>query len=472
VLCVGDGMLDRFVDGEVLRISAEAPIPILQQHSENSMLGGVGNVARNIVALGGEAVLVAVIGDDDAGTRIQSLVAANEAILGGLVTAVGRQSTVKTRYVAAGQQLLRADLETTTPISADAAAAVLANIEQYLPQCDVMVLSDYAKGTLCDAVLGPAIGLARAAGKPVVADPKRDDFAAYDGVTVLTPNRAEWRNATGDPGVTDDAVVATAAQVIAASGIENVLLTRSEQGASLITSAGEALHLPARAQEVFDVSGAGDTVVATMAMALVAGVTLAEAAHLANLAGGIAVSKTGTAVVGHDELAASLVAEDLGPAEAKIAPANGAMATVARWRARGLKVGFTNGCFDLLHPGHVSLIGEAAGVCDRLVVAINSDVSVKRLKGPTRPVQNETARALVLASLADTDLVVVFEDDTPIPLLQLLQPDVLVKGGDYSVDEVVGGDIVRAYGGDVHLAPFVAGHSSSAMIARSGSDED
>jgi D-beta-D-heptose 7-phosphate kinase/D-beta-D-heptose 1-phosphate adenosyltransferase len=389
-----------------------------------------------------------------------------------LVTVPGRQSTVKTRFVAAGQQLLRTDLETTSALPADAAAAVLAMVEKYLPACDAVVLSDYAKGVLCDAVLGPAIERALAAGKPLVADPKRDDFEAYAGVTVLTPNRAEWLAATGDRGDRDEPVVRAARGVIEKTGISNILLTRSEQGASLISGNGEALHLPARAQEVFDVSGAGDAVAATMAMALAAGVALSDAAGLANLAGGIAVSKTGTATVSRDELATSLIAQNLGSAEAKIASSDGAAEAVARWRARGLKVGFTNGCFDLLHPGHVSLIGEAAGACDRLIVAINSDASVKRLKGPNRPVQNEAARAMVLASLADSDLVVVFDEDTPLALLRRLKPDVLVKGGDYSVDEVVGGDIVSAYGGEIRLAAFVEGQSSSAMIARSGGEEN
>ena len=223
---------------------------------------------------------------------------------------------------------------------------------------------------------------------------------------------------------------------------------------------------------MFDVSGAGDAVAATLAMALAAGVALEDAARLANLAGGVAVAKTGTASVSRDELAASLVSQNLGPAEAKIASSDGAAEAVARWRARGLKVGFTNGCFDLLHPGHVSLIGEAAGACDRLIVAINSDDSVKRLKGPNRPVQDEAARAIVLASLADADLVVVFEDDTPVGLLELLKPDVLIKGGDYTVEEVVGGDIVQAYGGEVRLAALIEGQSSSAVIARSGGEKD
>jgi D-beta-D-heptose 7-phosphate kinase/D-beta-D-heptose 1-phosphate adenosyltransferase len=472
ILCVGDGMLDRYVDGDVVRVSAEAPIPILQQRDETSMLGGAGNVARNVVALGGEAVLVAVVGDDAAGGEIRALIEADPAIVDALVIAAGRPSSVKTRFVAAGQQLLRTDRETTAALPADTAEAVLARIEAHLPQCDAMILSDYAKGTLCDDVLGRAIEFAQAAGVPVLADPKRDDFTAYAGVTVLTPNRAEWLAATGDPGNHDDAVEASARQIIERCGIGNILLTRSEQGASLIAQSGDALHLPARALEVYDVSGAGDTVAATLALTLAAGAPLADAARLANLAGGVAVSKTGTATVSNDELATALVTHDLSPAEAKIASANVAAATVARWRSRGLKVGFTNGCFDLLHPGHVSLIREAADSCDRLIVAINSDESVRRLKGEGRPVQNETARAMVLASLADADLVVVFDDDTPIPLLERLRPDVLVKGGDYTVETVVGGDVVQEYGGEVRLAVFVDGHSSSAMIARSGSAKE
>lgn len=464
-------MLDRFIEGAVKRISAEAPIPILQQRNASSMLGGVGNVARNVVALGGEAVLIAVVGDDDAGKQIRNLVAAEPAMTDALVTAPGRQSTVKTRFVAAGQQLLRTDLETTVAIMDATAAAVLAMAEKHLPGCKVMILSDYAKGVLSDAVLGPVIEFARAAGIPVVADPKRKNLQAYAGVTVLTPNRAEWLAATGDPGDRDEPVVRAARSVIAKTGVENILLTRSEQGVSLVPGEGEALHLPTRVVEVFDVSGAGDTVVAALAMALAAGASLVDAARLANLAAGIAVSKTGTATVSRDELSASLLSQDLGSAEAKVVSADGAAEAVSRWRSRGLKVGFTNGCFDLLHPGHVSLLCEAARACDRLIVAINSDLSVRRLKGPDRPVQKEAARAMVLASLADVALVVVFEDDTPVVLLERLKPDVLVKGGDYAIDEVVGGDLVQAYGGEVRLASFLDGHSSSAMIARSGGEK-
>ncbi|HZD26367.1 MAG TPA: D-glycero-beta-D-manno-heptose-7-phosphate kinase [Alphaproteobacteria bacterium] len=466
ILCVGDVMLDRFVYGRVERVSAEAPIPILRVERQFAMLGGVGNVARNVVALDGQVTLVAAVGDDATGREIEALAAAEPRLTARLVRDATRSSTLKARYLAAGQQLLRADEESSGPLAPAAAAELVEQVKGALPDCDVVVLSDYAKGVLSADLLADVIAAAQAAAKPVVADPKRPDLSAYAGVQVLTPNQAELALATGLPCGSDDEVVEAARQVMDGSDIAALLVTRSEHGASLVAHEGAVAHLPARALEVFDVSGAGDTVVATLALALGASATLEAAAYLANAAAGLVVGKVGTAVVGRDELGAALLSAEVHESERKVASRERAAEIVAAWQARGLKVGFTNGCFDLLHPGHLLLLREARAACDRLVVAINSDASVKRLKGPDRPVQDEAARAIVLAGLQVVDLVVVFDEDTPVPLLERLRPDVLLKGGDYTVDQVVGAEVVRAYGGEVRVTGHMAGHGSSRLIAR------
>jgi D-beta-D-heptose 7-phosphate kinase/D-beta-D-heptose 1-phosphate adenosyltransferase len=469
VLCVGDLMLDRFVYGRVERLSAEAPIPILHIGSERAMLGGVGNVARNVAGLGGEAILVAVTGDDLAAGQIAERVDVWEGLTPRLVVEPGRPTTVKTRFVADGQQLLRTDEETTDPISGETAERVLAEIRSELSRADVMILSDYTKGMLTDEVLARSIAAAREAGVPVIADPKREDFGAYSGVTILKPNRAELAAATHLAGASDEEIVEAAREVMSGCGIEAMMVTRSERGMSLVQRDDKPIHFSTRALEVFDVSGAGDTVVATTAVALAAGADLAMAAELGNVAGGIVVGKVGTAVISRDELAAGLLAVEVSSSEAKVLSADTALGVVDLWRSSGLVVGFTNGCFDLLHPGHVSLLEEAKASCDRLIVAMNCDNSVKRLKGEERPIQHEAARAIVLASLCSVDMVIVFSEDTPIPLLELLKPDVLIKGGDYTIDEVVGADVVGAYGGQVKLAGLVPGHSSTAVIAKMAS---
>ena len=472
VLCVGDVMLDRFVYGRVERVSAEAPVQVLHVDSQRAMLGGVGNVGRNVVALGAHAVLIAVTGDDPAASEIADLAESEERLTPRLIVEAGRPSTVKTRYIAVGQQLLRADEETTTSISDETVQQVITAIESELQRADVVVLSDYTKGLLTDDVLATAIAKARALGVPIIADPKRDDFEAYAGVSILKPNRAELAAAARRPCENDEEVEASARKVMSECGIAAMLVSRSEQGMSLVPRGGKALHLSAKALEVFDVSGAGDTAVATAAVALAAGADLAGVSELANVAGGIVVGKVGTAVVGRDELAAGLVAVDGSSSKAKVMTAEAVSEAVDRWRKRGLTIGFTNGCFDLLHPGHVSLLSEAKATCDRLIVALNSDKSVGGLKGADRPVQLEAARAIVLASLSMVDAVVVFSEDTPISLIELLTPDTLIKGGDYAIDDVVDADTVKGYGGEVKLAALVPGHSSSEVIARIFSTRD
>ena len=491
VLCVGDVMLDRFVTGRVERISPEAPIPILHEQRETLMPGAAGNVAANLEALGATVRFVSVIGDDAPGRALADRLGQRAR----LIVDPARQTTVKTRYMAGGQQLLRADRETVRPVEGQVAVALLAAVEDAIDDCPVVVLSDYAKGVLSDAVLTPLIERAAARGRPVVVDPKGRDFARYRGAAVLTPNAKELAEADRSAPSDDDAVVvAQARRVMAAAGLSALVVTRSERGVTVVRATADGSdpavhHYRAEAREVFDVSGAGDTVTAALAAALagqveaggtdgagaaglLAGGRLETAALLSNIAGGIVVGKAGTAVVTAEELTETRARQHLGQRAGKVAALAHAVEAADAWRRAGLKVAFTNGVFDLLHPGHLSLIEQARAAADRLVVAINGDASVKRLKGPARPVQDETARAAVLASLEAVDLVLVFDEDTPLETIRALRPDVLVKGADYTVETVVGADLVLGEGGRVLLADLAPGHSTTATIARLGPGAD
>ncbi len=466
ILCVGDLMLDRFVYGAVERISPEAPIPILRIQRESLMLGGAGNVVRNIAALDANAIFVSAIGDDESGRRVSGLLAAEANAAPHLLIERGRTTTEKTRFIAEGHQLLRADLETTSPISDDVARDLLAVCTAQLAKAALLVLSDYGKGVLIPELVEQLIAAAQRAGKPVVVDPKGRDYRRYRGATVITPNRNELHNATGMPVGDNAQIVAAARCLIESCGVANVLVTRSEDGMTLVSGDGRVEHIAAAAREVFDVSGAGDTVIAVLACALSTGASLAAAATLANVAAGVVVAKAGTAVAHAEEILRELLDEQAAGDHEKLVNLSDAAKVVDRWRRAGYKVGFTNGCFDLLHPGHVSLLGQARRACDRLVVGLNADSSVRRLKGPERPVQNELARAAVLSSLASVDLVVLFSDDTPLRLIEAIQPDVLVKGADYTVETVVGADFVQSYGGVVMLAELIPGQSTTGLVGR------
>ena len=469
VMCVGDVMLDRFVYGSVERISPEAPVPVLRIERHAAMLGGAGNVAANLEALGCLPRFLSVVGDDEAGSAImRRLVEEQLADSCHIVTEHGRRTSEKTRYFANHQHLLRTDSETVADISPDSQESLLAAARALLPDVGAVILSDYGKGALTAGVTQALIAAAKAAGKPVIVDPKGGDYRRYRGADLVTPNRRELAVASGRPVATDDEVVAAARAVIESCGLGAMVVTRSEQGLSVVSGDGRVRHLAAEAREVFDVSGAGDTVIATLAGAIAAGVPLEEAAHLANLAAGVVVGKVGTAVVRRSELLAAYHHQEWVAGEAKVLPPEGAVDRVEGWRRQGRRVGFTNGCFDLLHPGHISLLQQARAACDRLVVGLNSDESVRRLKGDSRPVQSELARATVLASLSLVDLVVIFGEDTPLELIRMLRPEVLIKGADYTVERVVGAELVQSYGGRVLLADLAAGHSTTATIARMG----
>jgi D-beta-D-heptose 7-phosphate kinase/D-beta-D-heptose 1-phosphate adenosyltransferase len=438
VLCVGDVMLDRFVYGHVDRISPEAPIPVLRIDREQAMLGGAGNVVRNLVGLGAAVEFVSVVGRDPAGHEVMRLVGALDRVEPHLLVDASRPTTIKTRYIADGHQMLRTDKESSAPIGGEASRDVVRTVEHALADCDVVVLSDYAKGVLGDESTRAMLAAARKAGKPAVVDPKGPSWTRYRGATVLTPNRHELAEAAGLPTDELAAIEKAGRKMLRALGLEAVLCTRGRDGMALVRARGRAATMAATAREVFDVSGAGDTVIAAFAAGLAAGLSMEEAAALANAAAGIVVGKVGTAAVWIDELRKELLHERVLASEAKIVGADEAHDLVQRWRRAGHRIGFTNGVFDLLHPGHVSLLRQARAACDRLVVGVNSDASVRRLKGKDRPIQDEAARATVLASLASVDAVVVFGEDTPIELIRGLKPDLLVKGADYTLDKVVG----------------------------------
>ena len=465
VMCVGDLMLDHYIYGRVERISPEAPVPVIHIEREERTLGGAGNVLRNLHALGVETCFVSVTGSDAGGREVSRMVASLGGAEAHVLAELGRVTTLKTRYVAGTQQLLRADHENVVPLPPELRGDLIKIVSDALSLHKVIILSDYAKGVLGNGIAAELIAAAKRAGSIVVVDPKGNDYSIYRGADVLKPNRPELAIATKSPVRTDEEVIAAARGLMAMHDIGSILVSCGKDGMLLVEGNGDTLKLAAEAREVFDVSGAGDTVVSVLAAALGAGASLQDAARVANVAAGIVVAKVGTAVVEPSEIEGALLNHDA-TAQRKALPLSLALDRVARWRRTGLKVGFTNGCFDLLHPGHVGLLSQARAACDRLVVGINSDASVVRLKGPGRPVQNQDARSAVLGSLASVDLVVVFDEETPLELIKAIHPDLLVKGADYRLDQVVGADVVQAYGGKIVLAELLPGHSTTATIAR------
>ena len=457
VACVGDLMLDRYVYGEVSRISPEAPIPILRTRRMTAMPGGVGNVARNVAALGGLARLGAVAGQDAAGDELAALIAAEPGIEDAIERRAGVATIVKTRFVAAGQQLLRLD---------DEAAALPGKESDALTGASVYLLSDYAKGVVSDAVIAQALAAAQKTGAPVVVDPKGRDFARYGAVDLIKPNASELAGATGLPVETDAEVETALATLLDATTVKAVVVTRAGKGMSLMRRGGPVRHFPGRAREVFDVSGAGDTGLAALGLALGAGASLETAVGFAILASGVVVGKAGTAVVSPAELIDAEMSQHAAGAHAKVMPLEELAQVVEGWKRQGLKVGFTNGCFDILHRGHVAYLAQARGWCDRLVVALNTDASVRRLKGEGRPINDLDSRAVVIGGLQSVDRVTAFDDPTPLALIERLRPDVLIKGADYSREGVVGGDLVESWGGEVRLANFEDGYSTTKTIGK------
>jgi D-beta-D-heptose 7-phosphate kinase/D-beta-D-heptose 1-phosphate adenosyltransferase len=469
VLCIGDLMLDEFVYGEVSRISPEAPAPVIAVQRSESNIGGAGNVARNVAALGAHCIFVGLVGDDDTGKSLKSALTSEPRIEPVLVSDPNRPTTRKVRFVSEhfSTHMLRADWEQAAPASKEIEQKLLDCILPLLPRVDIVLLSDYAKGVLTPRVIRSVIDAARERGTRVIVDPKNLNFEIYRGATLLTPNRKEFAEATRSRAENEADISGAAQQAMQIANCEALLVTQSEHGMTLVPRKGTPIHVPAHQVKVRDVSGAGDTVAAVIAVLLAAGADWETALRSANAAAAVAVSKKGTATVSLTELRRRILPEASLAAEEKIVPAGGDVETrVREWREEGLRVGFTNGCFDILHPGHVRVITEARTNCDRLIVGLNSDASVKRLKGEGRPVQNERARAEVLAALEAVDLVAIFEDDTPLELIVRIKPTVLVKGGDYTREQVVGHEIVEANGGEVVLVNILPGFSTTSLVAR------
>ncbi len=457
VLVVGDVMLDRYWYGGTSRISPEAPVPVVHVNKVEERVGGAGNVALNIAALGGQAEVVGVVGEDEAASALADCLQ-KAGVMNRLVTHEFYPTVTKLRVISRHQQLIRMDFEDgfeSVPV-----AELRGNMEAALADCAVVVLSDYGKGVLADPQTW--IQLARQHGKPVLVDPKSKDFSVYRGATVVTPNLSEFEEVVGSCK-DENEIVTKGKALLLQYDIEALLVTRGEQGMTLIQATADAIHLPTQAQEVYDVTGAGDTVISVMAATLAAGEALETAMFLANVAAGIVVGKLGTATVQVTELHQAL--HDLHEFRYGILNADELFNVVEACQARGESVVMTNGCFDLLHAGHVQYLEEARKLGDRLIVAVNSDASVRQLKGEQRPINPLDQRMAVLAALASVDWVVSFAEETPEQLYCHLLPDVLVKGGDYQVSEVAGGQCVIDKGGEVRILSFKDGCSTSKVIA-------
>ena len=469
VLCVGDLMLDEFVYGEVSRISPEAPAPVIAARRSETSIGGAGNVARNIASLGAKCIFVGLIGEDAAAAELKAALAREPLIESILVTDSARPTTRKVRFVSEHfrTHMLRADWEMTHPAAAEVEQQLIDTILPLIPRSDIVLLSDYAKGVLTARVIRNVIDTARKLGKAVIVDPKSANFAIYRGATLLTPNRKEFAEATRSRANSNESIAAVAPDVMQLADCEAILVTQSERGMTLVLRSGETVHVPAFPVKVRDVSGAGDTVAAALAVAHGAGASWEDAIRLASAAAAVAVGKKGTASVTPAELRRQILPHAFLAAEEKIVAHDDELeARLNDWRKQDLRIGFTNGCFDILHPGHVKVLTAARAACDRLIVGLNGDASVKRLKGEGRPVQSERARAEVLAALEAVDLVAIFDEDTPLKLIEQIKPSVLVKGGDYTREQVVGHDIVEAYGGEVFLVEVLAGFSTTSLVDR------
>jgi D-beta-D-heptose 7-phosphate kinase / D-beta-D-heptose 1-phosphate adenosyltransferase len=470
VLCVGDLMLDDFVYGEVSRISPEAPAPVLAVARTEVAVGAAGNVARNIVALGARCIFVGVVGDDEAGRTLIAKLRGEPAIESHVVVEPLRPTTRKVRFVSEqhSTHLLRADWELARPIDGATEQTVLDRALAALPRAASVVLSDYAKGVLTQRILREVIDGARRLGKPVIVDPKGNDFSIYRGATLITPNRHELAEVARHPVASEAEIAAAAADVNRLVECTAVLVTRSEAGMSLVPARGEPIHIAAYPVKVRDVSGAGDTVAAALAAMLAVETDLELAMRTANAAAAVVVGKRGTATASVAELRSRILpAASLAPEEKIIFDWRVLDEKLVEWRRQGIRIGFTNGCFDLLHPGHIKLLVEARAACDLLIVGLNGDASVRRLKGEGRPMQEVHARAEVLAALEAVDLVVIFEEDTPLELIRRVRPRVLAKGGDYRPDQVVGRELVERDGGEVILIDLVPGFSTSTIVRRS-----
>lgn len=458
ILVVGDVMLDRYWQGGTSRISPEAPVAVVKVSNTKDSPGGAGNVALNLAALGAAASLVGLVGDDDAGRGLQTSLNA-AGVLCDFHQVNDKPTITKLRVISRHQQLIRLDFE--QQFSPRDATTITTRVRGLLPEVDVMVLSDYKKGALHH--VQELIKIARAQEKIVLVDPKGADFSIYRGATLVKPNLHEFEAIVG-PCNSEEDLVQKGQKLLKELDLQALLITRGEHGMSLIRAGEPEHHFPARARDVFDVTGAGDTVIAVLAAALGAGTALPEAVALANIAAGLVVAKLGTAAISGPELRREVQLD--GGSDRGVMTREQLLLAVADARAHGERIVFTNGCFDIIHAGHVGYLKEARKQGDRLVVALNDDASVTRLKGKGRPINSVDRRMAVVSGLEAVDWVVSFNEDTPEKLLHEIKPDVLIKGGDYGIEGVVGGDFVRSYGGEVKVLAFLDNCSTSAIVSK------
>jgi D-beta-D-heptose 7-phosphate kinase/D-beta-D-heptose 1-phosphate adenosyltransferase len=466
VLVVGDVMLDKYIWGEVERISPEAPVPVVRATWHNERPGGAANVAMNLAGLGACVTVAGFGGGDDEQRRLEGMLA-EAGVEPALTEVASIPTTTKLRIFSGNQQMMRLDTEATPSPCNAAYAGLLKSVFAALAKADVVVLSDYAKGVLTEAVCGSILAEAGKSGVPVLVDPKQRDFSHYHGATTICPNLKELSAATGEPLADIDRVLAVGQATLGALDMEFMVVTMGDKGIAVLRK-DSRLHVPAVVRQVYDVSGAGDTVIAVLALAMACEIEIETAVQLANLAAGIVVNKVGTVPIQREELLGALSQELALHMDEKIVPRKRLLSRVAMWRSAGDRVVFTNGCFDILHIGHITLLEEARRKGDRLIVALNSDGSVRRIKGALRPIVGEHERARILAALSAVDAVIVFDESTPLKLIEAIRPDVLVKGGDYCEEAVVGAREVRAWGGRVELIPLVEGISTTRLIAKAG----
>ena len=464
ILVVGDLMLDEYLWGKTGRISPEAPVPVVDVAADDLRLGGAGNVINNLLALGCRVEVASVVGSDADGAELCTLLKARSLDTAGVIADPARQTTRKTRILASNQQMLRIDRESRTELSEDAEGRLIAFAVSALADVQVVLVSDYLKGVVTERLVQEIIAAARKQDIPVVVDPKGRDYRKYRGATLLTPNRAEAELASGVAISDAGSLKQAGRKLLDDLQLEGLVLTRSEEGMTLFTAAGDT-DLPTRAREVFDVTGAGDTVLAFIGAGLAAGLDLLESVRLANLAAGVVVGKVGTSTVAPAEVLDE-VRRQHPDSDLKIRGREALGEILEEKRRQGQRIVFTNGCFDLLHVGHVKYLQKARSLGDLLVLGLNSDDSIRRLKGENRPLIGEEERAHILAALDCIDYVVLFDEDTPLELISTLRPDILVKGGDYTPDAVVGKDVVESYGGRVELITFVDGKSTTNIIEK------
>lgn len=460
ILVIGDLMIDHYLWGGCDRISPEAPVQVVDIARETTVLGGAGNVINNLVTLGARVSVAGVIGDDENGVELKNMLSSLGASCEGLIVQAGRKTSKKSRIIASNQQILRYDKESKDSVESQSAQKVIAYVQRVMEGCDMVVLSDYGKGVITDAVAQGVIASSKAKGKKVLVDPKGKDYRKYSGAYLLTPNKKEASEATGIVIKDDGSLREALLSLKSTCDLQCSMITLSEDGIAIYDETMR--RYPTVAKEVFDVTGAGDTVIASLSFALSCGLSIDEAAPFANHAAAVVVGKIGSATVTLDEIETYESSLHQSTSDAHIKSQSEIVAITQRLKREGKRVVFTNGCFDILHVGHVKYLQEAKSYGDVLIVGLNSDSSVRELKGPTRPVNPEADRAYILAALESVDYVVMFSDETPHELIKSIAPDILVKGGDYEGKSVVGAE----FSGELRLVQFVDGKSTTATISR------